>query len=519
VECDKRPDALFTPTPEEIEKDKNGLLPQLPLVTYNNPRWIALPVDDPLEEGDQPLPEEDDRYLCTGGAGPAGTLNEDGVSFPTPDEEREQLARAKEAMLCTNSEREAREKLRYAIASENGGIVENQPYYNGLNKEYSAKVQAILWHQGAAKQLRRYLQRGRSPGLFNEWMKILAQWEDQAQRRGCASPSYVPGYDYFIDEEIGNLEFDVATMRKMVEARGKKAEAATQQALRLPRTAAQVQDWMNKLADLWEEANGAEVQFPYNVPGYNLLNDEEQEQLTTDIQQMRELYNDCEPALSPDYASDDETPSNAPLGVPTNNGGNYSRSLGGRESDEHPDEDQKTKRLKAKFEAEADRQFLRDVDEVLGRAEAEGRQFPQGLSDWEYLSIAMQERVLWAYEKIQRQERLVARRKSRQPSPREQTPSDSDEYDESDTQSPPRHRSPSEPYEYDEELARRFDNPTPTQIQFLLQLAAQRSIAISLGIPFPEGCGDGPGEPISDAMRQYIADAARYLEQRERREN
>jgi hypothetical protein len=425
VECDKRPDALFTPTPEEIEKDKNGRLPQLPLVTYKNPRYNVLTVDDPLEEGDEPLPEGDGKYLCTGGAGPAGTLNKDSMPLPISDEESERLACAKKTMLYTNSEREARERLRRAIASENGGIVESQPYFNGLNKGYSAKVQAILWHQGAAKQLRKYLQQGRSPGLFDEWIEMLTQWEDQAQSLDCAFPSFVPGYDHYTDEEIENLDSDVAVMRKMVEARRKKAEAATQQALRLPRTTAQVQDWMNKLADFWREADGAKVQFPYNVPGFSLLNDEEQEQLVTDIQQMYELFDDREPAFSPDYASDDETPNNAPLGVSTNNDGNDSRSIGGREGDGHPDEDQKTKRLKAKLEAEADRQFLRDVDEVRHRAETEG------MPDWEYLPSAMQERIWWAYETIQRQEhladrqrsRLRSRQRSRQSSPREQTSS------------------------------------------------------------------------------------------------
>ena len=58
--------------------------------------------------------------LCTGAAGPPGTMNEDGSHVSIPTSELRQLNEAREDALIEDSMRTVRDQERRTIAQENG---------------------------------------------------------------------------------------------------------------------------------------------------------------------------------------------------------------------------------------------------------------------------------------------------------------------------------------------------------------------------------------------------------------
>jgi hypothetical protein len=74
--------------------------------------------------------DDDDMYVMTGGAGPAGTVDAGGDPDPIPATERTRLQNAREAALYDAALREGRDKDRQQTALLNGqDVPESQPYF------------------------------------------------------------------------------------------------------------------------------------------------------------------------------------------------------------------------------------------------------------------------------------------------------------------------------------------------------------------------------------------------------
>lgn len=153
------------------------------------------------------------------------------------------------------------------------------------------------------------------------------------------------------------------------------------------------------------------IPFPVNIPGYNHLDDTELAQLNADIQQMYELFPELKSGSSSNSSSEDGDNGNAPSRRPSHIAENNTNSRGS-ENDNHPDKDAKTKRLREKFRIEKDRHFLETIDTIRRQAEADGRHFPEGISEWEELGDFMKERIRWAVWTLHKQKRSRAKKKN-----------------------------------------------------------------------------------------------------------
>jgi hypothetical protein len=103
VAHDQRPDTLFGSS----------------LIDYKSGprRWISPKYKGSNDEDDEPLPEGPDRYICTGAAGSAGTLDDNGEPVAILYEERTRLLNARETLRDADSLREARERERRPTAN------------------------------------------------------------------------------------------------------------------------------------------------------------------------------------------------------------------------------------------------------------------------------------------------------------------------------------------------------------------------------------------------------------------
>jgi hypothetical protein len=124
-------------------------------------------------------------------------------------------------------------------------------------------------------------------------------------------------------------------------------------------------EWFNYLADLETDETDGGMQFPLDVPGFNLLTAAERAQLEADIEAMHRWLNDNQ--------RDDA------YRQPTKPPGNRPRS------------DAKTQEeLRALLQKQADQQYLEVVAEARHRAETAGHAFPEGVPRWECLEEAEQ---------------------------------------------------------------------------------------------------------------------------------
>jgi hypothetical protein len=78
----------------------------------------------------------DDDFLCTGAAGPPGTMNGDGSRVEIPTAELQRLRKAREDTDTNDSLREGRDQKRRKVAWENGISVpvHSEPYFSDLEE-------------------------------------------------------------------------------------------------------------------------------------------------------------------------------------------------------------------------------------------------------------------------------------------------------------------------------------------------------------------------------------------------
>ncbi|CAN9329399.1 unnamed protein product [Alternaria alternata] len=143
--------------------------------------------------------------LCTGAAGPPGTMNQDGSHVSIPTSEFRRLNKAREDALIEDSIRTVRDQERRTIARENGidVPVHSEPYYSDLKEEKAAEQLTTK----QALSLERGLEAERV------WMRRLAGWREEAEgdaRRPF--PLNVPDYKDLQDWELDRLEGDITLL-------------------------------------------------------------------------------------------------------------------------------------------------------------------------------------------------------------------------------------------------------------------------------------------------------------------
>jgi hypothetical protein len=354
--------------------------------------------------------DDEDEYMCTGVAGPAGTLNDNGEPVPIPEAEVTRLLNAREAAYGADSMREANERERRETAElNNQRVPASQPYYNGLTHQQAAKNQASL----DRKFVRNILRPGRSDDELEVWLQTLADWEEETPEESEISfPLMVPGYNRLKDAQIAQLREDIELMRATVtvdrQADGSWGLRLTRHFLQDPRSADLTMQWLNRLADLAGEALDYSIDFLGNVPGYTHLSDIERAQLDEDIATMYMLLGDDE--LGNDFRSPGNnrgppSPPNGPCGSPKNGNDvddddeddhyNNSRPSGAvprsRRSDTKSDAE-----YKALLQKREDQQYLETVVSARRSAEAPGHTFSDGTPGWSSIDEVEQNRIRWA---------------------------------------------------------------------------------------------------------------------------
>jgi hypothetical protein len=250
--------------------------------------------------------DDDDMYVMTGGAGPAGTVDAGGDPDPIPATERTRLQNAREAALYDAALREGRDKDRQQTALLNGqDVPESQPYFYDpeLDAEHitvaqEAERRETIHREGIldarrAKVVRGLLARHSDPERTqyneDEWLLQLRDWQaEYPPESETPFPGMIPGYDLLNQALYTQLVQDIRQMQLNVQA----GLRATQQALRRTRTGAQRLAWLTRLAELEANAAKESEEFPKNVPGFANLDAVQQTQLEADIAAMQRLTND-----------------------------------------------------------------------------------------------------------------------------------------------------------------------------------------------------------------------------------
>ncbi|CAI9632589.1 unnamed protein product [Alternaria burnsii] len=149
--------------------------------------------------------------LCTGAAGPPGTMNEDGSHVSTPTSELRRLNKAGEDALVEDSMRIVRDQERRTIARENGidVLVHSEPYYSDLKEDKA--VGRLTTRQ--ALSLERCLD------VERLWMRRPFGWREEAEGdAGKPVPLNVPDYEDLQDWELDRLEEDIKSLDRILES-------------------------------------------------------------------------------------------------------------------------------------------------------------------------------------------------------------------------------------------------------------------------------------------------------------
>jgi hypothetical protein len=157
-----------------------------------------------------------------------------------------------------------------------------------------------------------------------------------------------------------------------------REEEATKEALSMGRSAEAETAWMWRLAGLREEAEEGNVPFPLNVPGYGELDGWEVARLEGDVE-----------VLDGWLASMGYNATMIHPGVP-------GRRKKGETPATHNQKADRTERLKAIQQREADRQYLEHIADLQQQAVSLGYKFPEGVPGWEHVDPAEKGRITWA---------------------------------------------------------------------------------------------------------------------------
>jgi hypothetical protein len=219
----------------------------------------------------------DKSHLCTGAAGPPGTLTASGSHVRVSAEQYRRLLHAREQAWREDSEREVRDQEHRKLAAENGLHLpaHNGPYFSDIQEEEATKEA---------------LRRDRSAEAETAWMWKLAELRAEAEEDKVPFPLNVPGYGELEDGEVARLEGDVevldrwlasmedtaTTIRPATAGRRRKREdsaALKQEADRTERLKAIQQrevdrQYLEHIADLQRQAVSLGYKFPEGVPGW-----------------------------------------------------------------------------------------------------------------------------------------------------------------------------------------------------------------------------------------------------------
>ena len=260
------------------------------IVSYDkSPDGITSPVDGQqatlLTYTSNEDPDED--YLCTGGAGPPGTMTPSGSHVAITPDERRRLLRAREEAWKNDSMREAREQERREMARQNGVQIpeHNAPYFSDIQEEDAT---------------RQALSSDRSVEVQRAWMLKLAVYRREAEEGTVPFPLNVPGYEVLEDVEVTRLEGDAELLDGWLASMGytdippspkSRASGDKKTPLNSKRLAARTKrlkaiqqreadrQYLEHIADLNRQALSMGYEFPEGVPGWEEVHADEQQRI------------------------------------------------------------------------------------------------------------------------------------------------------------------------------------------------------------------------------------------------
>ncbi|KAI4680836.1 hypothetical protein J4E81_010020 [Alternaria sp. BMP 2799] len=231
--------------------------------------------------------DPDEDYLCTGGAGPPGTITPSGTHVAITPDERRRLLRAREQAWKNDSLREAREQERREMARQNGVQIpeHDAPYFSDVQDENAT---------------REALSQDRNAEVERAWMLKLAGYRTDAEGEKVPFPLNVSGYEALEDSEVTRLEGDVEVLdgwlagmgytdnlpspkshesdEKKTPLTSKRLAARTKRLKAIQQREADRQ-YLEHIADLQRQALSMGYEFPEGVPGWEGVHSSEQQRI------------------------------------------------------------------------------------------------------------------------------------------------------------------------------------------------------------------------------------------------
>ena len=231
--------------------------------------------------------DPDEDYLCTGGAGPPGTITPSDTHVTITRDERRRLLRAREQAWENDSLGEAREQERREMARQNGVQIPkgNAPYFSDVQEE-NATREALSLHRNAEVE--------------RAWMLRLAGYRKEAEDDKTSFPLNVPGYELLEDAEVTRLEGDAEVLDGWMASMGytdippfpksgaggdkktpltsKRLAARTKRLKAIQQREADRQ-YLEHIADLQRQALSMRYEFPEGVPGWREVHHSEQQRI------------------------------------------------------------------------------------------------------------------------------------------------------------------------------------------------------------------------------------------------
>ena len=370
--------------------------------------------------------------LCTGAAGPPGTLNKDGSHVSISTLELRQLTKARDDALIEDSMRTVRDQERRAIARENGinVPVHSEPYYSDLKGETAAERlttrQALILERGLKVE--------------RVWMRRLAGWREEAE--GDAKkpfPLNVPDYEDLQDWELDRLKEDIKSLDKILASRNDTAGviratssrensnsklsgdpkrlAVRNEELKAVQRREVERQYLALVAEAQQQAHAENTQFPEGLRGWGQVGPDEQDlirwaiyanQVNDMSEQARRKIPTDRPAVSAFSPQDGIANLNGASATDDIlNGKNCrpSSETNGRpwpvtesqrtdRSTEQQIEDEHYARLKQKFEDSKWVEMVFNVEVTRYGILYTGRRWPDDVANWETITPAAKALVL-----------------------------------------------------------------------------------------------------------------------------
>ncbi|KAI4605785.1 hypothetical protein J4E83_010448 [Alternaria metachromatica] len=231
--------------------------------------------------------DADESYLCTGGAGPPGTITLSGSHVAITTHERRRLLRARQQAWKDDSLREAREQERREMARQNGVQIpeHNAPYFSDVQDENATREALSL---------------NRSIEMERAWILKLAGYRKKAEEEKVPFPLNVSGYEALEDSEVTRLEGDVEVLDGWLTSMGytdilfsperdasgdkktplsSKRLAARTKRLKAIQQRESDRQYLEHIADLQRQALSMGYNFPEGVPGWEEVHHSEQRRI------------------------------------------------------------------------------------------------------------------------------------------------------------------------------------------------------------------------------------------------